>query len=82
MTFLRHENGKLSEFWLSYLDLVDILLGLLRVPREGNWELHISTIRKMIPWCFAYDHVSYASYLASYLSEMSHLEKEYLDVLE
>ena len=23
MEFLRHENGKLSKFWLSYLDMVD-----------------------------------------------------------
>ena len=35
----------------------------------------------MIPWCFAYDHVNYGRYLASYLSEMSHLEKEHPDVL-
>ena len=81
MKFLRHENGKLSKFWLSYLDLVEILLGLLRASREGNWELLVSTIRKMIPWCFAYDHVNYAKYLASYLSEMSHLDKEHPDVL-
>ena len=81
MKFLRHENGKLSEFWLSYLDLVEILLGLLRASRKANWELHVSTIRKTIPWCFAYDHVNYARYLASYLSEMSHLEKKHPDVL-
>lgn len=55
--FLHHKNSKLSEFWLSYLDMVEILLGLLRASREGNYELHVSTIRKMIPWCFAYDRV-------------------------
>ena len=80
--FLRHENGKLSKFWLSYLDMVEILLGLLRASREGNWELHVSTIRKMILWCFAYDNVNYARYLSSYLSEMSHLEEEHPDVVE
>lgn len=55
--------------------MAEILLGLLRASREGNWELHVSTVRKMIPWCFAYDKVNYARYLSSYLSEMSHLEK-------
>ena len=24
LEFLRHENGKLSKFWLSYLDMVEI----------------------------------------------------------
>ena len=81
MEFLRHENCKLSKFWLCYLDMVEILLRLLRVSREGNWELHVSAIRSMIPWCFAYDNVNYARYLSSYLSEMSHLVKEHPDVL-
>lgn len=73
MEFLRHENGKLSEFWLSYLDMVEILLRLMRASREGNWELHVSS--------FAHDNLNYARYLSYYLSEMSHLREEHPDVL-
>ena len=62
LDFLRHNNGKLSTFWMSYFDLVEILLGLLRASREGNWALHLSSIRQMIPWCFAYDNLNYARY--------------------
>ena len=79
--FLHHKNSKLSEFWLSYLDMVEILLGLLRTSREGNWELHVSTIRKTIPWSFVYDKVIYARYLSSNLFEMSHLEEKHPDLL-
>ena len=71
MDCLRHENGKLSEFWMSYIDMVEILLGLLRATREGNWELHLSCTRQMLPWCFAYDNLNYARYLSAYVSEMS-----------
>ena len=71
MEFLRKHNGQLSEFWMSYIDIMEILLGLLRASREGNWELHISSIRKMVPWCFAYDNINYARYLSAYLLEMS-----------
>ena len=81
MSFLLCENGKLSEFWVSYLDLVDILLAMKRASREGDWDLHISSIRKLIPWCFAYDNINYARYLSSYLSEMSHLEDKNPHVL-
>ena len=77
MSFLRCENGRLSEFWVSYLNLVDILLLMKRVSREGVWDLHLSSIRKLIPWCFAYDNINYARYLSSYLSEISHLEDEH-----
>ena len=77
MSFLRCENGELSEFWVSYLDLVDILLAMKRASREGDWDLHLSSIRKLIPWCFAYDNINYARYLSSYVLEMSHLEDEH-----
>ena len=50
--FLRYENGKLSKFWLAYLDMVYIPLRLLRASWEGNWELYVSAIRSMIQWCF------------------------------
>ena len=80
MSFLRCENGKLSEFWVSYLDLVDTLLAIKRASREGDWDLHLSSIRNLIPWCFAYDNINYAKYLSSYRSEMSHLGDEHPDV--
>ena len=51
--FLRYENGKLSKFWLAYLDMVEIPLRLLRASWEGSWELYVSAIRSMIQWCFA-----------------------------
>ena len=60
--FLRCENGKLSEFWVSYLDLVDILLAMIRTSREGDWDLHLTSIRNLIPWCFALNNINYARY--------------------
>ena len=66
---------------MSYLDLVDILLAMIRASREGDWDLYVSFIRNLIPWCFALDNFNYARYLSSYLSEMSHLEEEHPDVL-
>ena len=74
---LRNSNGKLSNSWMSYLDIVEILLNLLRASREGHSELHLSAIRKMIPWCFAHDNLNYARYLLAYVCEMSHLDKEH-----
>ena len=52
---LRHSNGELSTYWMSYIDIVEsVVLGLLHVSREGNWCLHLSTIQSMIAWCFSY----------------------------
>ena len=42
---LQYDNGDLSVFWMLYVDIVDgILLGLIRASREGNLDLHLSTI--------------------------------------
>jgi hypothetical protein len=73
---LRESNGPLSQFWMSYLDMVDILLGMIRASREGNWLLHMDAIRKMIPWSFAYDKRNYAKYLTVYYGEMSTLSTD------
>lgn len=80
--FLRNENGKLSEFWVSYIDMIEILLSLIRASREGDWSLHLSSVRSILPWCFAYNNINYQRYLSAYLSEMSNLSEEHPDVLQ
>ena len=60
--------------WLSYVDMLDILLGLIRAAREGNWNLHIQSVRAIIPWLFAYDRVNYARYLPYYYVSMTRLD--------
>lgn len=80
---LRRENGDLSTFWMTYVDIVEnVLLALLRAAREGNWQLHLSAIEAMIPWCFAYDKVNYARYLPAYYEQMANLPNEHPAVFE
>lgn len=76
---LRSQHG-LSAFWMSYLDMTEILLGLIRASREGNWMLHLACIREMIPWCFAYDKLNYARYLSYYYAIMSQLPADHPEV--
>lgn len=60
LDFLRVSNGELSQFWMSYIDIIEVVvLSLVRASREGNWDLHVNAIRSLIPWCFAYDKVNY-----------------------
>lgn len=82
MHYLRYGNRKLSKFWMSYVDMLETLLGLLRGSREGDWDLHLSSISEIVPWCFAYHNLNYARYLSAYLHEMSHLPEEHPDILE
>ena len=49
LDFLRTENGDLSTFWMSYVDMVEIVLGLVCASREGDFEHHLMCTRAMIP---------------------------------
>ncbi|XP_046569800.1 uncharacterized protein LOC124278096 [Haliotis rubra] len=60
-------------FWTSYLEMVELLLLFLSGTREGNWELHLSTIRDMILWFMAYGRINYSRYLPIYYLEMRDL---------
>ena len=73
---LRHNNGELSAFWMSYVEMVEgIVLSLLWESREGDWDLDLHSVRMMIPWCFAYDKVNYAQYLTPYFVQMTNFDQ-------
>ena len=48
LSYLRENNGRLSAFWMLYVDIVEILLSLIRASREGKWMLHLAAIRAII----------------------------------
>ena len=79
---LRNDNGELSCFWMSYIDMVEILLGLIRTSREGDWMLHLAMINAVIPRMFAYDRLNYAKYLPVYYNQMLNLPMEHPEVYE
>ena len=41
------ESSPTSAYWNSYLDMVEVLLLFLRGTREGNWNLHLASVRRM-----------------------------------
>ncbi|XP_049332864.1 uncharacterized protein LOC111197609 isoform X2 [Astyanax mexicanus] len=70
--FVTRQNAESPTFafWSSYIDMVQILLLFVSATRESDWQLHLSTLRLMMAWFFAYDRVNYARYLPSYWLEM------------
>lgn len=63
--FHTHSAKRCSEspmyaFWNSYLEMVAIVLSFIRGTRTGDFSLHLSSLRQMLPWFFAYDRTNYA----------------------
>ena len=73
-------DNPLAAFWTSYLAMPDITLGLLRAAREGDWLLHLASIRTMIPWCFVYDRVNFARFMSLYYATISRLPTDHPEV--
>lgn len=71
----RAEKSPTFALWLSYIQMVQVLLLFIRATRENNWDLHLSAVRSMLPWFFSTDRVHYARYGTAYWLEMSCLEK-------
>ena len=67
---LKQNGSDLAKFWLTYLELCELLLDLINATRTGNSELYLACIEAVIPWTFSYDRQNYTRYLAPYLNDM------------
>ena len=79
---LRDSGGQLICFWLSFLEMVEILLNTIYATRAGKWILLLESYRDMIPYIFAYDHLNYAKYLTTLLPELTNLENSHPEIYE
>ncbi|XP_046860781.1 uncharacterized protein LOC124454010 [Xenia sp. Carnegie-2017] len=62
--------------------MVGTLLQFIRATREGNWELHLSTMRIMLTWYFACDRVNYSRHGTAYWFEMTKLQETHPALLQ
>ena len=44
------QQSPLTAFWISYLDMVAILLNFIYSFRAGNPHLYLESFRSMLPW--------------------------------
>ena len=68
---------KMGKYWLSYVEMVSLLLRFVRSTREGDWNLHLACTRDMIRWTFAYSHVNYSRYISVYWCDMMSLKERH-----
>ena len=77
------ESGQpLQRFWMTLLEMVELLQNTIYALRAGDWLLLIECIRLILPYTFDYDHVNYARYLTAVLGDMPRLREEFPDVCE
>lgn len=68
-------NGPTAQLWLQYIEMVTLIRDFIQAERTGNWNLHLVTIAKMLPYFCASGHFHYAKCAHLYLQEMSTLKE-------
>ena len=72
---IKTKGGQLAQFWLSFIEMVEILHNTIYATRVGNWFLLLECYRDMMRYTFTYDHLNYAKYLPPMLAEPTELEE-------
>ena len=75
-------NHPTARLWLQYMDMVALLRQFIEAERTGNWELHLQSLRDMLPFYAAAGLNLYAKSVYIYLQQMLELNSKHADVLE
>ena len=53
------EENPMSAYWMNFLDMTQLSLDYLKSICVDNWELHLTSSERMLPWFHAYDRQNY-----------------------
>ena len=70
------------QFWSIALKMEMDYFLFLRSIRSSNFKLYVASIRKFLPWIFAFDHVHYARWLSFHHYDMEMLKETNPDVFQ
>ena len=70
------------QFWNIILQLELTVMLFVRLIREGNFQLYIEALTKIVPWFFALDHIHYSRWIPVHLRDMVSLQECHHDVYE
>ena len=68
-------ENRTSLLWIQYLEMIDILRKFLRAERTGDWDLHLESVRYMLPYLASSGHNNYTKSLVLYLKDMAEIEE-------
>ena len=67
-------QSRTGKLWVQYIRQVALLQRFIRAERTGDWKLHLSCVKEMIPHFHSAGHLPYAKSARLYLQQMEALE--------
>ena len=68
-------ESKTGALWMCYLSLTQLMRLFIYAERIGDFQLHLHSVEKMIPFFHASNHFKYAKSARRYLDTMRELKK-------
>lgn len=70
-------GSDMARLWMSYLEMVEILLMNYHALRTQDWESYLHSLRLMQPWMAVYDNLHYSRYMTVFWASMNNLKEEW-----
>jgi len=70
------------DYWLKTLSLEIILLLYITAICEGNFQLYIKSLTKIVSWMFSLDHIHYFKWLPVNIWNMLYLSDKHTEIFE
>ena len=67
------EGNPSFKFWSLILNLESMLLTFVHSIRDGNFDMYVETLKKMVPWFFIFNHPHYSRWLPVHLRDLEEL---------
>ena len=74
--------GPMAVFWQSFIEMVQTLLDFIKSMRIGDWNLHLNSSSRMLPWFHAYDRVNYARHFSYCWAAQSNLQENHPEIYQ
>ena len=79
------QQGKTSQscfYWKLVMEYQSHLLVFVRSIREGNFQLYIESLQKLIKWTFVFDKINYARWLSVHIFDLMIMETKHPEVFK
>lgn len=70
------DDAPLAEYWISFMEMVEILTQNIHAIRTSNWGEFKSSLKLMLPWMQVYDNDRYGRYLPDFTTVLDNLTDE------
>jgi len=74
--FQQYEQSDMAKYWITFLEMVEVLMMNMHSLRSRNWEEFKSSLRQMLPWLQIYDNDKYGRWLPDFWSMLCTLPTE------